>query len=135
MSQPEILQSVDKDKLRNWLSNLVIPCIVKPNFFVQMGFNEAYVRQYLKKHEKATKLNGETIRGIRGISETDFLWGLSEAIGAYTSDANRTHSYWSRIRLCADACLAAIDRIDGKEHVNAHKNQLAVRYKSLEMSQ
>ena len=115
MEQPEILKKVDKEKLRKWLSTLVIPWIVKPNYFIQMGFPEIFVYQFMKKHNRATKLNGKTIRNVRGISETDFLWGLAEAIGADTYDANRTQSYWSQIRLCANACLAAIDRIDSRE--------------------
>jgi hypothetical protein len=112
MEQLEILEKVDKDKFRTWLRTLVIPWIVKPGYFVQMGFPDALVRQYVKKHDKAAKPNGEMIRGVRGVSEADFLWGLAEAIGADTSDANRVQSHWSRTRLCAEACLAVLDRID-----------------------
>jgi len=115
MEQPEILNRVDKKKLRTWLRTLVIPWIVKLGYFVQMGFPEFFVRQYLKKHGTATKLNGETVHGVRAVSETDFLWGLAEALGADTSEANRTQANWRRNRLCVEACLAALDRIERGE--------------------
>jgi hypothetical protein len=115
MKEPEVLNRVDKKKLRTWLRTLVIPWIVKPIYFAQMGFPEVFVRQYWRKHNRATKLNGETIRGVRGICETDFLWGLAEALGADTSGASRTQSSGSRTRLCVEACLAALDRIERGE--------------------
>jgi hypothetical protein len=115
MEQPEILNGVDKDRLRKWLRTLVIPWIVKPMYFLQMGFPDVFVRQYLKKHNGARKQNGDTVQGVRGVSETDFLWGLAEAIGADTSEASRTQLNWNRTRLCVEACLTALDRIDGME--------------------
>ena len=115
MEQPEILNRVDKAKLRTWLRTLVIPWIVKPMYFVQIGFPDTFVRQYLKKHNGARKQNGDTVQGVRGVSETDFLWGLAGAIGADTSEANRTQSSWSRTRLCVEACLAALDQIERRE--------------------
>ena len=121
MEQPEILNRVDKGKLRTWLCTLVIPWIVKPIYFAQMGFPDVFVRQYLKKHNGARKQNGDTVQGVRGVSETDFLWGLAGAIGADTSEANRTQSSWSRTRLCVEACLAALDRIDGREQTKQPK--------------
>jgi hypothetical protein len=115
MEQPEILNRVDKKKLRTWLRTLVIPWIVKPGFFIEMGFPEVFVRQYLKKHNGARKQNGEAVRGVRGVSETDFLWGLAEAIGANTSEANRAQLGWDRTRLCIEACLAVLEQIDDEE--------------------
>jgi hypothetical protein len=115
MSEPKILQNVDKEQLQNWLSNLVIPCIVKPNIFVQMGFPELFVRQYLKKHRNATKLNGEKAKPVRGVSEIDFLNGLSEAIEADTSEADQERSAWNAMRLRAKACIRVLDKIDGEE--------------------
>jgi len=115
MERPEILNRVDKKKFRTWLLNLVIPWIVKPGYFAQMGFPETFVRQYLKKHNGARKQNGEAVRGVRGVFETDFLWGLAEAIGADTSEASRTQLNWNRTRLCVEACLTALDRIEHGE--------------------
>lgn len=115
MERREILNRVDKEDLRKWLRTLVIPWIVKPGFFIKMGFPEVFVRQYLKKHNGARKQNGEPIEGVRGVSETDFLWGLAEALGAETSKANRAQLGWDRIRLCAEACLVALDRIEHGE--------------------
>jgi hypothetical protein len=112
MEQLEILEKVDKDKFRTWLRTLVIPWIVKPVYFVQMGFPDAFVRQYVKKHDKAAKPNGEMIRGVCGVSEADFLLALAKAIGADTPNSNRMQSHWSRIRQCAEACLAVLDRLD-----------------------
>jgi len=113
MEQPEILAGVDKDRLRKWLSNMVIPWIVKTSFFVQMGFPETFVRQYSRKHRDATKLNGERVKAVRGVSEIDFLRGLTEAIGAKTSKVNENLSGCNRIRSTAEACLSLLDRIDG----------------------
>ena len=111
MSQPKVLKNVNKDKLKNWLSNLVIPCIVRPCFFVQMGFSESFTRQYLKKHRNATKLNGEKVKKVRGVSENDFLKGLADAIGADTSEADEERAAWNAMRQRAKACLRVLDEI------------------------
>ena len=116
MSQPEILQNVDKDKLRNWLSILVIPWIVKPSFFVQMGFSESFVRHYFKKHKDATKLNGEKIKKVRGVSENDFLKGLADAIGANASEADQERVAWNAMRQRAKACLRVLERLTAKNN-------------------
>ena len=73
------------------------------------------MNSYLKKHHGARKQNGEPIEGVRGVSETDFLWGLAEALEGETSKANLAQSGWNRIRLCVEACLAVLDQIDGRE--------------------
>ena len=112
MSRPEIIQNVDMVKLRNWLSILVIPWIVKPSFFVQMGFSDLFVRQYFKKHKDATKLNGEKVKKVRGVSENDFLKGLADAIGADTSEADQERAAWNAMRQRAKACLRVLDEID-----------------------
>ena len=112
MKRPEILVGVDIEKLRKWLSTLVIPWIVKPNFFVQIGFSESIVCQYFKKHRNATKLNGERVKAVRGVSENDFLKGLAEAIGADTSEADQERAGWYAMRLRAKACIRALDKID-----------------------
>jgi hypothetical protein len=111
MEQTEILSRVDKEKLRTWLSTLVIPWIVKPDYFLQMGFPEVLVRRYVKKHRNATKLNGEKVKGVRGVSETDFLYGLANAIGADTSEADQEKTVWNAMRLRAKACLKVLDDI------------------------
>ena len=115
MSQPEILQNVDMVKLRNWLSILVIPWIVKPSLFVQMGFSELFVCQYLKMHRNATKLNGERIKAVRGVSEIDFVRGLADAIGADTLKADQERAAWNAMRLRAKACMKVLDKINGEE--------------------
>jgi len=111
MSRTQILQNVDMVKLRNWLSNLVIPWIVKPSFFVQMGFNDSFVRQYLKKHRNAIKSNGEKVKKVRGVSEIDFIYGLADAIGAETSEADKERAAWNAMRLRAKACIRVLDKV------------------------
>ena len=80
---------------------------------MQMGFPETFVRQYLRKHRNATKLNGKRVKAVRGVSEIDFLRGLAEAIGAETSKINEKLSRSNRIQSMAEACLSLLDRIDG----------------------
>lgn len=116
MKRPEILVGVDIEKLRKWLSILVIPWIVKPSFFMQMGFSESFVRQYFKKHRNATKLNGEKVKKVRGVSENDFLIGLAEAIGADTSEADQERAGWYAMRLRAKACLRVLERLTAKNN-------------------
>ncbi len=112
MEPQAILKRVDREKLQKWLSTLVIPWIVKPSYFIQMGFSEMFVRQYVKNHKNAVRLNGEIVRRVRGISEIDFLWGLAEAIGADTTEANLTRSKVKQTRLCIEACLAVLEQIE-----------------------
>lgn len=115
MSQPEILQNVDMVKLRNWLSIIVIPWIVKPSFFMQMGFSELFVRLYFKKHKDATKLNGEKIKKVRGVSEMDFLNGLAEAIEADCSKGDAKLCKSNQVDAWRDACIARLDEIEREE--------------------
>jgi hypothetical protein len=56
----------------------------------------------------------QILKGV-DVSETDFLWGLAEALGANTSEAYQAHSHWARMRACVKACLDALDRIDRGE--------------------
>ena len=117
MEPQTILKTLDKEKVRKWLSTLVIPWIVKPSYFIQMGFSEIFVRQYMKKHKDVLKPNKEIIRKVQGISETDFLWGLAEAIRADITAANRARSKVKQTRLCAQACLAVLDQIEYPQQV------------------
>lgn len=109
MKQSEVLDNVDMEKLRRWLSNLVLPWIVKPIFFVNMGFPEVFVRQHIRKHKTVALPNAKITRKVRGISETDFLWGLAEVVGADTTEAKRGLSGSRRIMLCAEACVKALN--------------------------
>lgn len=117
MRQTDILNAIDKERLEKWLSTLVIPWIVRPSYFIQMGFPESFVRQYLKKHRNAVRINGEIVKEVRGISEADFLWGLAEAIGADTTQASRAQSVTNQTRLYVKACQAALYGFDKNEHV------------------
>ena len=112
MKLPEVLMSVNKQRLRSWLSSIVVPRIVERNYFVDMGFPESFVRQYFKKHKDATKLNGEKVKKVRGVSENDFLKGLADAIGADTSEADQERVAWNAMRQRAKACLRVLDHIE-----------------------
>ena len=119
MEQREILKQVDEEMLRHWLSCCRLPMVVEPCFFEHMGFPSWFVRQYFRKHSGVLQMDGRVQRNVRGVSEAGFLWGLAEAIGADTTEADRTRSNWKRTRLCVEACLAALDRIKSTEQVKA----------------
>jgi hypothetical protein len=56
-------QSLPKLRKYELIQDFSFPWIVKPGYFVQMGFSDVFVRQYVKKHDKAAKPNGEIICG------------------------------------------------------------------------
>jgi hypothetical protein len=114
-------QSLPKLRKYELIQDFPFPWIVKPGYFVQMGFSDVFVRQYVKKHDKAAKPNGEIICGVRGVFEADFILALAKAIRAYTPNSNRMQSHLIRMRLCAEACLAALDRIERSEPAKASR--------------
>lgn len=127
MEQAEILEKVDKEGLKHWLSHVGMPVLVEPSFFVYMGFEQCFVRQFLRKHRKVLLPNGTVQRGVRGVSEVDFLWGLADSIGADTTEARRISSGWKRTRSCAEACLRVLERIDGEEQIARRLSESEVK--------
>jgi hypothetical protein len=117
MDSRQILELVDKEKTRCWLQSVCVPTLVAPSFFEKMGFPSWFVGQFLRKQRKVLLLDGTVQRGVRGVSELDFLWGLADAIGADTSQARRMSSVPRQIRICAEACISALDQIDGENRM------------------
>jgi len=92
-----------------------LPLVVKPDFFERMVFTRWFVFQYLRKHDKVRQQDGTILRGTRGVSEVDFLYGLADALGAYAKDTDRNSSRSHKIRTMAKACIYVLDEIDDIE--------------------
>lgn len=126
-----IFELVDKEKARCWLQSVCGPTLVTPSFFEKMGFPPWFVRQYLKKHKEVLCVGGIVKRDVRGVSETDFLWGLADAIGADTSQARRSSAQAKRTKMCADACVEVLDRIDEAEQAAGHTTEVLMSSKQM----
>jgi hypothetical protein len=120
MDSQQILELVDKEKTRCWLQSVCGPTLVSPSFFEKMGFPAWFVRQYLKKHKTVLCVGGTVKRHVRGVSETDVLWGLADGIGADTSQTRSSSVPANMTRMCAEACLKVLDEIETAKQGPGH---------------
>ena len=118
MRQAEILERVNKDRLKNWLLLAGPPLLRDTSFYEEMGFPAWFVRQYFRKHSRVLQLDGTIQRKVRGINEVDFLYGLAEAIGINTSEMTRRNYRYRRAADIARECLRVLDEIDGDDDDN-----------------
>jgi hypothetical protein len=89
----------------------------RSTFRITFGKKECVLPTY-----SVLRLDGEVLRGVRGVSEIDFLMGLANALGADTARAKRASSQWSRIGPTADACMRILDQFDRNDQAEEHKD-------------
>jgi hypothetical protein len=92
---------------------------VEPSFFENMGFPTTFVRRFFCKHDRILRFDGTVARGVRGVSELDFLLGLADVLGV-PSCRRKSHPYdIVAVMAVARDCLTALAALDeGQELKN-----------------
>ena len=79
-----------------------------------MGFDHIFVRQFLHKHTAISTYKNKNHKGVYGIHEADFLWGLAAVLGVDTSKFDRKQRRHIAIRTIAEACIAALNEAEDR---------------------
>ena len=112
MTGMDILETVDRQRLRAWLGSVLVPTLVELRYFERMGFAPAFVRRFYRKHTRVLRFDGTMARGIHGVNELEFLRGVADALGVRSSEDGWDPRDVAVTSVVARQCLDAVTKID-----------------------
>jgi hypothetical protein len=76
----DIFANVDMERLQTWLRTVLLPVLMRPEFFEAMGFPPPFIRRFSKKHAHVLLFKGTFSRRVRSVNDLEILRGLAEAL-------------------------------------------------------